>query len=370
MKRLRELGLKIGMWPPGRHNAITDVEGVGVGQVEVAEDGLYTGITAVVPYPAGVKERQLFVGRWALDGGAGMTGLGVAEDFGTFSTPIVLGPAAAVGKIYDALIQYGLGRDPGLSTVAGWPPIVVGVDDSGWNPPARIYARVGEPELFQALKAVRNGRVNEGNAGIGCGLSAFGFKGGTGTASRVLATGAGTRYTVGVLVAANAGALEGLCVDRYPVGGRVQPQTADLVGPRTFAAVLATDAPLVPRQLDRLSGRAAPGLSRVGLLDGATREGVVLAFSTTGIVQQEEEGGVEEKVRMEDEVVLVEEKVRMEDEAVLHELFAAAGEACEEAVLNALLAAAPVQKSGRVLGVLPLGEWVDEVRRYQQEKSR
>ena len=353
MMRLRQLGIKIGTRTPGRYNAITDVEGVGVGQTELVEEDLYTGITAVVPYPAKVKKRQLFLGRWALDGGDGMTGLGVAEDFGTFSTPIVLAPAASVGKIYDALIQYGLGRDPGLSTVAGWPPLVVGIDDSGWNSPARIYARVGEAELLRALQAVQNGPVKEGNAGIGCGLSAFGFKSGMGSASRMLGTG----YTVGVLVAANAGVLEGLCVDRYPVGARLQPQAAKLSGPQSFAAVLATDAPLVPRQLERLSGRAAPGLSRVGLLDSATHEGLVLAFSTTGIVLQEGEDGVVEQVRM-------------EDEAMLHEVFAAAGEACEEAVLNALLGAVAVEKPGRFLSRLPVGNWVGEVRRYQQEKNQ
>ena len=353
MMRLRELGIKIGTRPPGHYNAITDVEGVSVGQAELLEDDLYTGITAVVPYPADVKKRQLFVGRWALDGGDGMTGLGVAEDLGTFSTPIVLAPAAAVGKIYDGLIQYGLGRDPGLTTVAGWPPLVVGIDDSGWNPPARNYARLGEAELFRALQVQQNGPVKEGNAGVGCGLSAFGFKGGMGTASRMLGTG----YTLGALVAANAGALEGLCVDRYPVGARLQSQTAKPTGPQSFAAVLATDAPLVPCQLDRLSGRAVPGLSRVGLLDSGTHEGLVLAFSTTGIVQQ----------KGEDKVV---EKLRMEDEAILHEVFAAAGEACEEAVLNALLGAVSVEKSGRSLGRLPVDDWVEDVRRYQREKNQ
>lgn len=328
-----------------------------MGQVEVVEDGLYTGLTAVVPYPAQVKERRLFVGRWALDDGDGLTGLGVAEDFGTFSTPIVLAPAAAVGKIYDALIQYGLGRDPGLSTAAGWPPLVVGVDDSSWNPPARTYTRVGEPELFQALKAVQSGKVKEGNAGLGCGLRAFGIKGGTGTASRVIQTVSGARYTVGGVVAANAGRLEGLCVDRYPVGTMMDRERVDWAGPQSFAAVLATDAPLLPGQLDRLSGRSAPGFSRVGLLDGLTSEGVVLAFSTAEIVPPEGEGRVEETVRM-------------VDEEVLHELFEAVGEVCEEAVLNALLSAASIQKPGRALETLPLGEWVEEVRRYQRERNR
>ena len=358
MKRLRDLDLSIGELPPGPHNAITDVEGVSVGQVEVVAPGLHTGITAILPYPGQVQERRLFVGRWALDRGDAMTGLGVAEDFGTFSTPIVLAPAAAVGKIYDALIQYGLGRNSGLSTYAGWPPMVVGVDDTGWNPPELTYRGIGEQHLIQVLEATHAGKVMEGNAGIGCGLCAFGVKGGIGTSSRMLENAAGATCTVAGLVAANAGALQELCVDRYPVGSSLELESPDFARPHSFVAVLATDAPLIPRQLDRLSGRAALGLCRVGLLDGFTREGVVLGFSTTGIVQPDSSEGT------------VEESVQMVDEEVLHRLFAAAGQVCEEAVLNALLGAAPIEKEGRSLQPLPLGEWVGEVRRYQRQKSR
>ena len=350
--RLRDLDIAVGELPPGPHNAITDIAGVSVGQLEVVEEGLCTGITAVVPYPARVRERRLFLGRWALDGGELATGVGVTEDFGTFSTPIVLAPAPTVGRLYDALIQYGLGRDRGLTTYAGWPPLVVGVDDTWWNPPALTYRKVGERHLARALEDAHTGAVQEGNAGIGGGLCAFGVKGGVGTASRTLRAPGDETYTVGVLVAANAGAPGRLCVDRYPVSfsGAVHSSS------RSFAAVLATDAPLIPRQLDRLSSRASVGLSRVGLLDAFTEAGMVLAFSTTGLVPDPVEGEAE--------------PVQMVGEEVLHHLFMAAAEAGEEAVLNALLGAGPIEKSGRALATLPQGEWVGQVRRYQRERIR
>lgn len=356
MKRLRDLGLGVGQKDPGPHNAIVDVPGVGVGHVQIRQDNLCTGITVVAPYPAPVEKRRFFVGIHALDAGNTMTGLGVGEDFGTFSSPIVLAPEPAVGRLYDALIQHGLGRDPGLSTYAGWPPMVIGVDDSWCNPAADTHRVVGEGHLQRVLQEIGGVPVVEGNAGIGCGLCAFGYKGGIGTSSRIVRDGEGI-YSLGALVAANGGAAQGLCVDRYPLASHL-PVAEVLPAPsQCFAAVLATDAPLIPGQLDRLAGRAVFGMVRVGLADSFTREGVALAFSTTGIVG---EGEGEEAV----------ESVRMVGEEAMEGLFAAAAEACEEAVLNALIAAEPLEAGGRRMAALPLNDWPEAVRIYQQERKR
>ena len=349
--RLRDLGIGVGRLDVGENNAITDVDGVGVAQVEIVGDGLHAGITAVVPYPAEVGKRQLFIGRYALDGGDVLTGLGVAEDFGTFSTPIVLAPRPSAGRVYDALIQYGLGRDSGLSTTAGWPPMVVGVDDTYLNPALETYRHVDEAQVDEVLRGRIGGAVREGSAGIGAGLCAFGVKGGVGTASRRVEV-EGARHSVGVLVAANAGEPDGLCVDRYPLDLELDdghPQR-----PRTFAAVVATDAPLIPRHLDRLAGRASLGLTRVGLIDATTREGVVLAFSTIA------------PVRREGEVI---EQVQMADETSLPLLFAAAAEAGEEAVLNALLAAEPLVVRDISLPALPREAWPERLRRREKDRG-
>jgi D-aminopeptidase len=313
MTRLRDLGFGAGATGP--HNAITDVAGVQVGHVDIRTADLATGLTAVVPYPTDIAERKLFIGRFAIDGGAAMTGLGVAEDFGTFSSPIVLAPAPAVGQVYEGLIAYGLARDPGLTTEAGWPPVIVGVDDADYNDAAVTYAAVAQVHVAAALENAGAGPIAMGNAGIGGGLQAFGYKGGLGTAARRTDYG-----TVGVLVAVNGGAPGDLRLD-----GRVLPAGSGAGAAQNFAMAVATDAPLIPRQLARLAERAALGLARVGLWSPATREGSTVAFSTTGIVQEERTGPTAE--------------VRLLDEDGLYPLFAAAAAAAEEAVFDGLLAA-------------------------------
>ena len=344
--RLRDLDIAVGQLPIGRRNEITDVAGVRVGHVDIDADGLTTGITAVLPYPS--KARKLFIGRYGLDGGDGMTGLGVSEDFGAISTPIMLAPAAAVGAVYDAIITRGLGIDAGLSEDAGWPPVVIGVDDSWLNPPAAVHRVVSHDHADQALAAAA-AAVPEGSRGIGSGLAAFGGRGGIGTASR-MCTMSGPPLTIGALVVVNGGEPDHLSVDGLPLATGRTPLKSDV--PRTMATVLVTDAPLIPRQLERLAGRAALGLARVGLLDGRTREGLVLALSTTGL---QEVGDV----RSDGTVAAA-----MVAESELSTLFTAAMEACEESVLNALLQAEPLPHRG--LDVLSPGAWVEQVRGHQK----
>ncbi len=303
----------------GPHNAIVDVAGVSVGHVDIRTPdlrlssgrSLHTGLTAIVPYPASVEERKLFIGRFSIDGGDAMSGLGVAEDFGTFSSPIVLAPTPVVGRVYESLIRHSLGRDTGLSTVAGWPPVVVGIDDTAVNDPAFVRKVLTHAHADEAL-ASAGSAVPTGNAGVGGGLQAFGYKGGIGTASRRAG-----EYALGVLAAVNGGR-------ELRWAGRVLPVGEQTEGPQTFAAVVATDAPLIPRQLERLAGRAALGLARTGLWNPHTREGLVLAFSTTGIIQE------------------LDAPVKMVDEEKLYSLFAAGAAAAEGAVVDALLAAETV----------------------------
>ena len=291
----------------GPHDAIVDVAGVRVGHIDIRTPDLHTGLTAIVPYPAAVAERKLFIGHFSIDGGDAMSGLGVAEDFGTFSSPIVLAPAPVVGRVYEALIRHSLGRDPGLSTEAGWPPVVVGIDDTAVNDPTLVRQTLTHAHVNEAL-ARAGSAVPTGNAGVGGGLRAFGYKGGIGTASRWAG-----EYVLGLLAAVNGGR-------ELHWAGRSLPVGEEIGEPQTFAAVVATDAPLIPRQLERLAGRAALGLARTGLWNPHTREGLVLAFST-----QEPA-----------------ESVQMVGEERLYSLFAAAAAAAAAAVVDALLAAETV----------------------------
>ena len=347
--RLRDLGISVGQLPVGERNEITDVIGVRVGHVDIDEAGLTTGITAVLPYAT--KERKLFVGRYGLDGGDGMSGLGVTEDFGAISTPLMLAPAAAVGKVYDAIISRGLGIDTGLSEDAGWPPVVVGVDDSWLNPPATVHQLVSQEHADRALAAAAQA-VSEGSHGIGRGLAAFGGRGGIGTSSR-LCTVAGQSLTIGAFVAANSGEPDRLSVDGLPLAMGRRRLQRDV--PRTLAAVIVTDAPLIPRQLERLAGRASFGLVRPGALDGQTRDGLILALSTTGL---QEAGDIRDDGTV---------AAAMVGESELTTLFTAAMEACEESLLNALLQAAPLPD--RRLEPLAPGDWVEAVRAHQQSMA-
>jgi len=352
--RLRELGLTVGLLPPGPANAITDVAGVRVGHASVRGPGVGTGITAVIAYPD--RPRPLFTGRFSVDGGDGMTSLSAVEDFGTAAAPVVLAPAAAVGAVYDALIEYGMGVDAALPVEAGWPPLVVPVDDSATSDPAALHRLVRPAHLHRALAAASGRSPAEGAVGIGAGLAAFGCRGGVGTASRRLALPGGEAYRVGALVAANGGEPGRFGVDGHPVGAHLAALPLPAGVAHTFAAVVVTDAPLVARQLDRLAGHAALGLARVGLYDSATREGLLLAQSTTGLAVPANEGAALERV-----CLLGEEH--------LPGLFQAAAEACEEAALNGVLAAVAAGpgtwRDGRPLPPLPLGSWPDVVRGLQ-----
>ena len=199
----------------GPHDAIVDVAGVSVGHVDIRTPSLHTGLTAIVPYPAEVAERKLFIGRFSVDGGDAMSGLAIAEDFGTFSSPIVFAPAPVVGRVYESLIRYGLGRDTGLSTAAGWPPVVVGIDDTAVNDPVLVRKALTRAHAAEALASAGRA-VPTGNAGVGGGLQAFGYKGGIGTASRRAG-----EYALGVLAAVNGGRELRLAGRELPTGERV-----------------------------------------------------------------------------------------------------------------------------------------------------
>ncbi len=350
MNRLQDLGLSIGKLAAGSLNAITDVSGLSVGHEDISDNDLMSGLTVVGPYPATVGARMLPIGKWSLAASDSLTGLGVAEDFGTFSSPIALVPDATVGRVYDSLIQHGLSRDPGLSTYAGWPPIVVGLNDSILNPPATSYGSFREEHLQNALRHLEAGEVAQGNAGVGRGLCAFGMKGGVGTASRLVQR-TDVSFRVGALVAVNGGELGDLCVDRYPITAseRVDPLPGR---PRTFAAVVTTDAPLIPVQCQQLAFRATSGLYRVGLAEARTDEGITLAFST---IPAERAGTAGDHQRF-----------QSAGDDLLRELSVAAADCCEEAVVNGLLAADSIRRNGIQLPALGVEGWPEAVKRFRR----
>lgn len=330
--RARDLGLAIGTGEPGRHNAITDVDGVRVGHRTLAHgDDVRTGVTVVFPHDGDPAADPVFAGCHRLNGNGELTGLEWIRESGLLTTPIGLTNTHSVGVVRDALIawaiRHGLMRDDAWSL-----PVVGETWDGTLNDINGLHVK---PEhVFEAIESAVGGAIAEGNVGSGTGMICHGFKGGIGTASRVAAGTAG--YTVGVLVQANHGARERLQIEGVPVGRLLGPDRVPLPGspsaPRggSIIVVVATDAPLLPHQLHRVAQRAGLGVARLG---GAGENGsgdLFLAFSTAnrGLAG----GGTR--------------SVEMLDNDAIDPLFYAAIEATEEAIVNALLQAETMTGKG------------------------
>lgn len=338
--RLGDLQIRIGALASGRHNAITDVPGVRVGHARASQSGV--GLSVIQPFADG-EPRRTYLGRWALDGGDDTTGVGLAEDFGALSTPIVLSPAAAAGRVYDAMIQRGLRIDSGLSEDRGWPPAVLPIGGGGAEA-LQVRAAFNDDLVNTAFDRAATGPVAEGQVGIGRSLVGFGCAAGVGTASRLIAG-----HVLGAFVVVNGGEPARLSIAGYPAALSVDAVTASR--PRSAAAVVVTDAPLLPGQLERVAGRGAFGLTRVGLLDEFTRSATIWALSTTTPVDDVEPltGTIEAGGVSEDS---------------LPPLFAAAADALEEAVVGALLAGATGPGSAVAM---PMGDWPERIRQSQRD---
>ncbi len=340
--RARELGIVIGSAAPGPLNAITDVPGVRVGMTTlVSGDGplvvgrgpVRTGVTVILPHAGDVGEEPVFAGCHRLNGNGELTGLEWVRESGQLTSPIALTNTHSVGVVRDALIAAQVaGRPDGA---ASWSLPVVG---ETWD--GRLNDINGQhvrPEhVRSALERAAGGVVPEGNVGGGTGMVCHGFKGGTGTASRVVSI-EGQAYTIGVLVQANHGRRARLRVDGAPVGREIPPGDVPLPEPPVGAAegggsiivVVATDAPLLPHQLTRVAQRPGLGVARMGGAGEQSSGDLFIAFSTAN------------RLRAWDAVPGGPARVPllMLSDAHITELFDATIEATEEAILNALLGA-------------------------------
>jgi D-aminopeptidase len=347
--RYRDLGLTAGQLPPGPLNAITDVDGVAVGMttliegegaVRVGAGPIRTGVTVVVPH-GGIGAEPLFAGCHRLNGNGELTGLEWIRESGQLTTPVALTNTHSVGVVRDALVAAEIRGRADLT--AYWSlPVVGETYDGALNDINGMHVR---PEhLFAALDSARTGAVAEGAVGGGTGMICHEFKGGTGTASRTVGD-----WTVGALVQANYGRRERLTVDGVPVGreiprsvvpspwdeeDRIRRDAASEArgepGMGSIIVILATDAPTLPHQLERLAQRAGLGIARVGGGGEHSSGDIFLAFSTGN-------RGVLESYKIESATIPVE--VSMIPEGAITELFWGAIEATEEAILNALVAA-------------------------------
>jgi D-aminopeptidase len=337
--RLREHGLEIGDLAAGPTNSIADVRGVEVGHVTVWHDGpvVRTGVTAILPAPPDTLFAEPVPAGVAVLNGAGeLTGSLQIREWGAFDTPVYLTSTMAVGRVFDGAVAAAVAADPGVGVDDVVIPVVGECDDS-WLSDARSV-RVAAEDAARAVAAASRD-VAEGAVGAGAGMVCFGWKGGIGTASRVVPD---VDATVGVLVLTNFGSARQLRVDGVPVGRLLGAGFAERP-PRPAGScivVVAVDAPLAPHQLERVARRAGLGLARTGSTATHGSGEIFLAFATAG-----RRARTERRARIEIPAV---------PDPALNGVFAATVDATEEAVLGSLWAAPEVRgRDGHLAPKLP-----------------
>jgi D-aminopeptidase len=344
--RARDLGVRIGRGQPGPHNAITDVAGVrvghttlieGHGRLVVGRGPVRTGVTVILPHEGQLGTEPLFAGCHRLNGNGEMTGLEWLREAGLLMTPIAITNTHSLGVVRDALVTWEIQQHAPSDSF--WSLPVVG---ETWD---RLLndvngQHVKAEHVSQAIERAAGGPVPEGNVGGGTGMICHGFKGGVGTASRVL-PGAAGGYTVGVLAQANHGRRERLRVDGVPVGemipasevplpGRPAEAPQATQGAGSIIIVVATDAPLLPHQCARLAQRAGLGVARMGGTGEHSSGDLFIAFSTGNRGAIHHEFGEPGPVMA---------QIAVYSNSYINQLFWAVVEATEEAIVNALLAA-------------------------------
>jgi len=357
-QRLRDLGIVVGTLAPGPLNAITDVRGVLVGQVTLhrgegklkpGEGPVRTGVTAILPHGGDLWREKVPAATWVLNGTGEMTGSIWINTQGALEVPILLTNTMNIGKVMDGVVAYMLKRYPdigiGDDVVA---PTVAECDDSSLNDARGLHVSVAD--TVRAIEEAKEGPVAEGAVGAGTGMIAYEFKGGIGTASRVLAREEGG-WTVGALVNANMGRRSDLTIDGVPVGREIKDLMPKESVDGSIIIVIATDAPLDHLKLQRLASKAALGLARTGTISNHGSGDIFLAFSTGN------------RVPHYPKPLTYTLTVVADDH--LDPLFRAAGEATEEAILNALaMATTTIGRSGNTAYALPLDRLAGIMKKY------
>ena len=337
-----ELGIKIGVFEHGKRNSIADL-GVKVGHATLIEgEDVRTGVTVLLPPVENPYRERLFASTFVMNGFSKPIGFVQINELGYIETPIALTNTLSVYTVASAMVKHTIELNPDLKSVS---PVVMECNDSYLNNIRKLAVK--EEHYFEA---VRNASLDfeEGAVGAGTGMSAFEFKGGIGSSSRVVEIG-GESYTVGTLVLANFGKREDLTVAGVPVGLELRDYPGR--GPSakgSISMVVATDAPLTARQLNRLAKRAIVGLARTGGYAYNGSGDVVLAFSTAQTVPIDKEP----------------HPIGFLPDNALSELFKATAEATEEAIINALLQAKTVEGNGHVRYALPPEKLLEIMARY------
>lgn len=364
--RAREAGVVVGILPTGPLNAITDVVGVAVGHSTLIQgDSVRTGVTAILPHNENLFREKVPAAVFIGNAFGKLAGSTQVNELGEIETPIMLTSTLNVPRVADAVMDYMLAL-PGNQDVQSINPLVGETNDGYLNDIRKRL--VGREEVFAAIRNARGGAVEEGSVGAGTGTVAFGFKGGIGTSSRRVPGG----YTVGVLVQTNFGGI--LTINGAPVGrelgryylkeekdrarnrgARVEdkdaiPNAAD----GSIMIVIATDAPIDHRNLQRLAARSMMGLARTGAAGSNGSGDYAIAFSTAP----------ELRIRITANVGNPKSNVTLLANDAMSPLFLAVIEATEEAIYNSLFRASTMKGRGRTVEALPLDRTLEIIRRH------
>ncbi len=351
-QRARDYGIKIGVLETGQQNAITDVAGVLVGQQTLhKKKHIRTGVTAILPHGDNIFQQKVPAAIYIGNGFGKLMGYSQVAELGNIETPIILTNTLSVPTAADALIDYTLNQ-PANQKVRSVNPIVGETNDGALND---IRGRhVKKSDVLAAIKKAKSGGVDEGNVGAGTGTRCFGFKGGIGTASRILPKKLGG-YTVGVLVQTNFGGV--LQIDGVPVGQELGKfylkEQLEYSPDGSCMIVVATDAPLNSRNLKRLAKRAMLGLAKTGGIASNGSGDYVIAFSTAKDV----------RIPYQSDSPFRSGKVLRNSE--MSPLFMGVIEATEEAIINSLFAAESMKGNGQQMEALPIKKTIKIMKRYK-----
>ena len=352
-KRSRDIGIRIGVMQPGKLNAITDVRGIKVGHVTLIKaDSVRTGVTAILPHPGNLFQQKVPAAIYVGNGFGKLAGTTQVNELGNIESPIILTNTLNVATAIKAVVSYTL-QQKGNENVQSVNAIVGETNDGYLNDIRGQH--VTDADVLKAISAATTGTVEEGNVGAGTGTICFGFKGGIGTASRLLPKKLGG-YTVGVLVQSNFGGV--LTVAGVPVGEELKKyylgEQLNEKADGSCMIVVATDAPLDARNLERLAKRAFMGLAKTGGIAHNGSGDYVIAFSTDSSI----------RVPFNAPEIL-QQKVLSND--AVSPLFMAAIEAAEEAIINSLMAAETMKgKNGRTIEALPKDKLKEILKKYNR----
>ena len=366
--RARELGIKVGILPPGSLNAITDVGGVLVGHTTLVRgENIRTGVTAILPHNGNLFREKVPGAVFIGNGFGKLAGSTQVNELGEIETPILLTSTLSVPRVADAVLDYMLALR-GNEDVQSVNPLVAETNDGYLND---IRGRhITRDDVLAAIKSAKTGTVEEGCVGAGTGTVAFGFKGGLGTSSRKLPPSLGG-FTVGILVQTNFGGV--LTINGAPVGQELdryylkdelsQPVRTgdnkrvikDYEADGSVIVVIATDAPVDARNLRRMAARAMMGLARTGAAGSNGSGDYAIAFSTDTDVRVRQPTQAERNTAR---------TIKSLPNDSMSPLFLAVIEATEEAVYNSLLRAITTTGRGHTVEALPLDRTLEILRKH------